>query len=276
MKKSLLIIVLFISILFLTGCNGTVTRELREAGFNLGTDKIVCSDLVPEKEGQATVNKIKYMMDTVAIAENGEVYEMSLGQKYSNNEHCKKIDVPFKVSALMDYSIAKGTDKKYYYLANQAGVKAYSEITVNDDSYRIYDLLLSGDDVLKVSTVDQSNGIYYVLLNDGNIYKYIVARDNYDSPYTIKSKTIIYNSENYGGKIIDFNYDVSNKGNIFVKTADAIYRMQVANKKQCDKYADVECKYKFMKDEILTKYYKTKILYYGPGIIITTYGRTFN
>lgn len=275
MKKSLLIIVLFISVLFLTGCNGTVTRELREDGFTLGVDNLTCTNLIPKKEGQAVSDKIRYMNETIAISQKGDIYKMSFDKKFSNNENCSKVNIPFKVSGIMNDSVVRGEDNKFYYLDNNTGAKPYSEVTVNDDSYEMYKLLLASADVKKVVTIDESNGIYYVLNTDGNVYRYVVSRANYDSPYSITSKTIQYGEENYG-KIVDFNYDNSTKEKTYVKTEDTVYRMQIVNKKECDKYADVECKYKFMKDETLTKYYKDKILYYGPTILITTYGRSFN
>ncbi|MBQ2639526.1 MAG: hypothetical protein IJF92_02055 [Bacilli bacterium] len=275
MRKNILLVLIFTCVLFLTGCNGTVTRELRESGFNLGTDNLVCTDLIPKKEGEVVSEKIRYINDNLAITDSGKIYELSYDQKFSNNENCRKVNTSFKVSAIMNDDVVRGEDNKFYYLSSDSGTNAYSEITVNDDSYEIYNLVLSSSEVKKVSTVDESKGIYYVLLTDGNVYKYVVDRSNYDSPYTIVSKTIAYNEDSYG-KIIDFNYDSSNKDKTYVKTDDVIYRMQVTNKDKCDKYADVECKYKFMKDEVLTKYYKTKILYYGPTILITTYGRTFN
>ena len=51
--------------------------------------------------------------------------------------------------------------------------------------------------------------------------------------------------------------------------------MQKTNEEECSKYADVKCEYKFKKDETLTEYYKDKILYYGPSILITTYKKEF-
>ena len=53
--------------------------------------------------------------------------------------------------------------------------------------------------------------------------------------------------------------------------------MTITNKEQCTEYVDIACKYKMKKDETLTKYYKEepKILYYGPSILITTYGKEF-
>ena len=274
MKKKLLLLILF-CVLFLTGCNGSVTRDFRKLGFEVSNDKLVCSTLIPKTEGQLVSEKISYMNELYAVTESGNIYEISVGQKYSNNENCKKADTMLKVSALMDDSIARGIDGKFYYMQSDSGVKAYSEIGINDDSYQLCNILLSSPEVKRVVTVDSNKGIYYALLTDGNVYKYVIKRDNYDDPYRIESRTIEYSEEQYG-KIIDFNYNDSEKDKTYVKTNDTIYRMQAINRDRCERYADVSCNYKFMRDEVMTKYYKTKILYYGPKVLITTYGRIFN
>ena len=53
--------------------------------------------------------------------------------------------------------------------------------------------------------------------------------------------------------------------------------MQITNKDECTEYADIACEYELKKDETLTKYYTEdpKILYFGPSILITTYGKEF-
>ena len=276
MKKSVLLITIILSILLITGCNGTVTREIRQDGFNLMQDSLVCKALIPEKEGLKANKKILYMNQTMAYSKDGDIYEMSMGQKYANGENCKKVNTSFKVDAYMDDNIVKGKDNKFYYTISQSNNNNYSEVNINDDSYAKYKILLDNKEVKKVITIDESNGIYYVLLDDGNVYKYIITRDEYNEPYKLKYKTIIYDSNDLDGKIIDFNFDGGTKEKTYLKTKNTIYRMQVTNKNKCTKYADVECKYSLKKDDILTKYYNNKILYYGSDILITTYGRTFN
>ena len=183
MKKKLLITVIFVSILFLTGCNGTVTRELRSDGFNLATDKVVCSSLIPKKEGQIVGNKIRYMNENFAVTEDGYIYEMSFSKKYSNNENCKIAKTSLKVAALMDDDIAKGTDGNFYYMNNEANRTPYSRVGVNDESYAIYKLLLSSDEVKRVITtnicilftfflIDSLHSIYCIICF--NIYLFLI------------------------------------------------------------------------------------------------------
>ena len=61
----------------------------------------------------------------------------------------------------------------------------------------------------------------------------------------------------------------------FIKTSNAIYRMQATNKEKCSKYADVVCKYKLKKDATLTEY-NDKLLAYNGSLLITDYGRVFS
>ena len=276
MKKSLLIIVLFVSILFLTGCNGTVTRELRKDGFNVMQGNITCNDLVPKKENLKANEEIMYMNENMAISKDGDIYEISLGQKYANNQNCKKVNISFKVDAYLDSSIVKGQDGKIYYTISDSSVNNYKEVNVNDDSYAKYKILFESSDVKKIITVDESAGSYYVLLDDGNVYNYIINRNDYNEPYKLKYKKIVYDSNDFDGKIIDFNYDGSIMEKIYIKTKNTIYRMTAINSKKCNNYADVDCEYEMLKDKVLTKYYNNKILYYGENILVTTYGRIFN
>ena len=264
-------------VFLLTGCNGNVTRDIRKDGFNLSGYKISCKDLIPIKEQEPASKKISFMNSNFAITTDGEIYEISLNQKYSNNDNCRIANTSLRVVALMDTNVFKASDGKFYYTVDNTNATAYSEVSPNDNSYAIYKLVLSDAKVKRVITVDQNAGSYYVLLDDGNIYNYVIKRGDYNSPYTIVSKDIIYDANLYEGKIVDVNYSVSNQNRIYIRTSNEIYRMLAVNYKKCNKYADIECKYKMKKDEVLTKYYLgNKILYFGPDMLITTYGKVFS
>ena len=277
MKNIKYIISVLLVVFLLTGCNGNITRDIRKDGFVLSNSKISCKDLIPVKEKNPVSKKISYMSNGFAVTTDGEIYEMSLNQKYSNNDNCKVANTNLRVVAMFDNNVFRASDGKYYYTIENTNTAAYSQVSANDNSYAIYNLILSEAKVKKVVTVDQNAGSYYVLLDDGNIYNYIITRSDYNSPYVIVSKDIVYDANNYESKIIDFNYSSSDKSKTYIRTGNEIYRMQATNKKKCEKYVDIKCKYKMKKDEVLTKYYlENKILYYGPSILITTYGRVFN
>lgn len=273
MKKTKKILGIFLLTLVLTGCNGNVTRELRHAGFSLSNEEFSCSTLMPEKESEEPKEKLIYSNSSFAITESGKLYELSLSQPYSNDENCKEVPFSIDIIAYMDDKILKGEDNKFYYAPGTTTTAPLTKVTANDSNYQLYKLLLGNATVEKVITVDSNAGIYYVLENDGTVYQYNITRKDYNAPYTLTSKVPVYAKQDYG-EIIDFNY-AGESTTTYIKTKDEIYRMQMTNEKECTKYADVECKYKLKKDETLTKYYKDKIIYYGPNLLITTYGKEF-
>lgn len=272
MKKTKLLFVLLGSIILCTACDGDVTRDIRHDGFSYGNE-FSCKYFFPADKEDTSYLKIKYLTSSSIIDTSGKIYEVSLGQTYANDQNCKKADTNITVKAIMDESIIKGTDNKYYYLTSQNNVTQYSEVTATDNSYYIYDLLLKGDDVIKVVTGDSSTGLYYVLKTDGNVYGYIVTQADRNSPPAITSSTIAYNQEDYGGKIIDFNY-AGNSTNTFVKTNNKIYRMYVSNGENCSKYADVTCTYEMKEDKTLNEY-SDRIIVYNGNTLITDYHRIF-
>ncbi len=276
MNKLKTIIVVVILTFILTGCNGNVTRDIRHAGFSLASNEFICSDLMPKNDKDTSYKKISYMNDKFAITEEGTIYEVSLNQQYANKENCKMSPFTGKVVATLDDNIIKAEDGKLYYTPANTSSTPYTEVTVNDNSYEIYKLLFEDSTVKKVITADQSAGSYYVLSSDGNIYNYIINRESYNSPYILQDKKVAYYKVDYNGEIIDFSYNSNNKSLVYLKTNNEIYRTLATNAKECNKYADVTCKYKLQKDETLTKYYKDKILYYGPTTLITTYGKMFS
>ena len=178
MKKKVLLLLLIAGFCFLcTGCVGNVTRGIRHAGFTLSDAEFVCSLLVPGKDN-LDYEKIRYITTTnKAITESGKVYDLSLGQSFSNEQNCKASDFTKKVVAIMDDNVVKAADGKYYYLSsNDASNKnKYPEVTENDQSYSIYNLLFSDSAIRKVITIDSNAGIYYALKSDGNIYKLIIT-----------------------------------------------------------------------------------------------------
>ena len=218
-------------------------------------------------------DKLKYVNSTKAITSDGKIYELSLGQKFSNEQNCMEADFNKRVVAILDSNIIKADDNNFYYLSSENNVEAYTMVTVNDKSYDIYEILFSDSDVIRIVTVDGNSGIYYALKNDGNIYKLIITRSSSQEPYALTSSEIVYSKGRYG-KIVDFNYDINNT-TTFIRTDDAIYRMLKTNKKECSKYADIECKYEMSEDTQLFKY-NNYILGFNGQLLISSYGKVFN
>ena len=230
--------------------------------------------VMPEKESEEPKEKMIYSNSSFAITESGKLYELSLSQPYSNDENCKEVPFSIDIIAYMDDKILKGEDNKFYYAPGTTNTSPLTEVTANDSNYQLYTLLLGSAQVKKVITVDSNAGIYYVLEDDGNVYQYTITRQDYNSPYTLSEKKTVYEKSKYG-EIIDFNY-AGESSTTYIKTKTKLYRMQATNAEECSKYADVACKYKMKYDETLTEYYNNnKIIYYGPSIILTDYGKQF-
>lgn len=269
LKKVVMMIGLFmVTLLFCSGCDGDVTRALRHDGFNIGNNEFVCSAFADEDNRE----KIKFMTGTNIITESGKIYDLSLSQKYSNDEHCKLADTNLKVVAIFDGKVFKADDNKMYYLATGDG-NSYTEVTQADNSYYLYELLLKPEGTIKVLTADSSSGIYYVLKSDGNVYAYTIESSNRGNPPSIVGTTAVYESGYYGGDIIDFNY-AGNSGATFVRSASNVYRMKATNSAECSKYADVNCDYAMSESEVFSEY-GDYILAYNGSTLITTYNKIF-
>ena len=272
MKKKYCFLFILVCLLC-TACNGTVTRELRHAGFNVG-NKFACARFYPQGKEKTAHEKILYLTGTHIINSEGKIYEISMGQPYANNEQCKEAETTLRVKAILDDSIIKATDGKYYYLMPQNNVNSYSEIPETDNSYLIYDILLKDEDVVKVITADRSTGLYYVLKTDGNIYGNEVISIDRNSPPQLVSTKIVYSKSDYGSRIVDFNY-AGDSINTFLKTEETVYRMVVTNGDECKKYADIACTYEMKEEPIFSKY-NDRIIVYNGSLLITDYQMTFS
>lgn len=272
-KKCLFGLLILLIIGCCSACDGTVTRALRHDGFTYG-DEFVCDPFFPKDKEDTSYEKIKYLTSSHIINDKGKIYEMSLGQKYSNDLNCKPADTNIEVVALFDNKVVKATDGKFYYLATDNNTVAYSEVSNQDRSYLVYELLLNPEGTIKVITVDDSAGLYYVLKSDGNVYGFTVAQNDRKSPPSIANITIVYNKNNYDGDIIDFNFAGESPAT-FVRTTNKIYKLYAENGDDCNKYADVVCDYKMKESDSYTEY-KDYYLAYNGYMLITTYGRVFN
>ena len=273
LKNTFMTMVIFtLTIILCCSCDGNTTRDIRHAGYSLTGDKFVCSDLVPENDKDTSYKKIKYYNSSYIITEDGEIYEISIGLKYANNENCKKADASFKVDAIFG-DIARGKDGNLYYLTTQNSASKYSAIPNTDKTYQLYSLLLNDTNNIKIQTHDNNTGSYLILKNDGNIYNYIVSRTEDNKEYIVVSSAIAYSKTEFNGNIIDFSYQ-GNSLNTFIKTENSVYRLRVKNKEECGKFADVTCEYEMQEDEAFLNH-KDQILSFNGSTLITTYGKMF-
>lgn len=271
-KKVIYISLLFLAVLLCSACDGDVTRDIRHAGFSVST-KFICDGFYPTKKEDILYKKIKYLTNTNIIDAEGRIYEVSFDQVYENKQNCKKASTDIIVRAIYDGKVVKATDNKYYYLISDNGITRYSQVSEVDNSYELYNILLSDVNVVKVATIDSSKGLFYVLKNDGNIYSYTVTKADYNSPLKITARSMVYDISMYNSKIVDFNY-AGESSSTYIKTEDAVYRMKATNYDRCSKYADVECIYEIERDEVFDKY-GDRIIAFNGNILITDYKQVF-
>lgn len=268
MKKKMIFITLLIPII--TGCQGNITRDIRHAGFNLSDEKFTCEELIPTDDKNMPI--VTYIDENYAINEDNELFQISIGKKYSNNKNCKKTKSVGKVVSTIDNKILKSVDNKLYYAPTTNTI--IKEILPTDENYILYQTLTNDPTIKKVQTIDNQKGIYYILKEDGNIYEYNLLKDINLNTYQITNTKILYNKEKYDGMIIDFNYNFNNQNAIFVKTKNTYYRMLTQNEEECTKYIDVACEYKMKKDELLNSN-KESIVHYNGSILYTDYNKIF-
>ncbi len=264
--------ILLVVICFCCGCDGNVTRDIRHAGYTLSNDTFTCSDLVPKDEKDISYKKIKYYNNSYLVTEDGEIYELSIGQKYSNNENCKKADTSILVDGIFG-DVARGRDGKIYYLTTQNNAAKYSAVPNTDNSYSLYSLLLGDVNNRKVQVADNNTGSYLVLKSDGNIYNYIISRTQDNKNYMVVGSSVAYSKTEFGGNIIDFSYQGNSTGT-FMRTTNTVYRLRASNAEECSKYADVECVYKMEEDDAFLNH-KDKIISFNGSTLITSYGKIF-
>ena len=274
MKIRFKIVILCLSILFVcSGCdmaNADTTRDIRHSGFSVSDTDIECPMLFSNDEGY---EKIKFFTTGYAITEEGNFYALSLGKVYKNGMNCK-IPENFnkKVKAIIDNSVVKTTDGRYYYITSNSNSGAFSEVPLNDSNYSIYRILFNDASIVKAITVDSDLGYYYVLKTDGNVYNIVIGEN--DNGHYLASSSIVYSKNAYDGNIIDFNY-AGNSPSTYIRTDTKIFRMLPQNASECSTYADVFCEYKIELDSGLSGHID-KIVAFDGNYLITNYGKTFS
>lgn len=271
-RKIIGISLLFIVLVLCTGCNGNITRDIRHDGFDVST-KFICDSFYPSNKNDTSYKKIKYLTNNNIIDNNGYIYEISLDQVYESKQNCKKAKTDIVVKAIFDNKIVKSKDNKYYYLETDNNVVKYSLVLETDNNYELYNMLLYDDDIVKVVTADGSRGTYYILKTDGVVYSYTINRADYNSPLRVVNKIIAYDKDEFGDKIIDFNYAGESTAT-YVRTEKNVYRMRIINYDKCSKYADVSCIQQMEKDEVFEKYID-RIIAYNGNTLITDYKQVF-
>lgn len=277
MKKVFVLISIMMFALVLTGCNGNITRALRNDGFSVKDNKFKCSllnlDGKVDDEEDNTSEDVKFLVGNYAIGVSGNIYQLSYDQLFSNDMNCKKVaNIPTK--AVLDDKFILGEDGQYYYLTADNGgvVEPFSVMPQEDENFQVLSLFFTGD-VKKAITVNSNINSYYVLKEDGSIYNYVLTQDKDTKQYFVKSDNVQFTSNSYDGKIIDFFYAGDSTATFF-RTPTSIYRNLIGNEEECSKYVDVPCEFEIAVDTTLTENLDKIVLYNGK-ILFTSYGKMF-
>ena len=308
-KKSFCkIIFVFVLVFLVTGCrHGPTTRGIRRSGFNIGNAMFECQEFLPEQQSifeelftdtppDTDYTRIWYMDESRIITDTGVIYDYVLGGTFSNNKSCKQAEFTKNVVAVMDNKIVKASDGNLYYFSDSGQAAIYSRVTSEDNSLKTYQILFEDPSVIKVITIDDSNGIYYLLKRNGNVYKYVITKSYSNEPPSLKSSEIVFSKSAYGF-ITDFNYSISDLGanynlgkneNVDTNAMYPLrfYRSIATNAAMCTKYQDIQCQYTMKFDDPLadieqTGYYslslyQNEMIVYNGRMVITKYGKVFN
>jgi len=245
------------------------------------------------------------------VTENDDVYLFNLYELYSNNTNCKKIDDKFDEISFVVRDIDGGfkyfnsnMQEIYINISDYNGTVEASDVYDRDNFvYGVYDS--TNTDVRKtILTVLEENGYIKTQLapgplgikGDNKIYGFYLSNiggnANFLDEFIIRNQTVEFRAD-YGEKIIDFyftpnvdyyyygrsdsHYNEEKLNNYmfdnFVLTDKGYYRYLLVDE-DCEKYIDIECEYKLMKDEELTKF-KDYILYRDELVLITKNGRVY-
>lgn len=204
----------------------------------------------------AVIKKYNYL-----ISKDRNIYELN-DKKYSDtNENCKLLDESIKVQSIFDgYFITDNNDIYRFEYNNDDKIfkKINNNEYIKEKSY-IFDYI-KNNDVKYMETYDDEVNYdtqvfiekFLVLKNDGKIYMltYKGKNINYDIKYSLDSEEVFQDikDENIKSFLIskgnDNGYIITNK-NIYVQTI---------KNKECKEYADIQCEYKYVKLDYLSKY----------------------
>lgn len=245
-KKITIFGLLFICII-LTGCRNDKEKELSTKEQINKTyeyySNIKCSDID---------NVID--LDFGGFVTKNKAYELNIEQVYSNEQNCKEVPIDN-----LDDDIIMGSGQSIAYTRkNSYGIgKGMRKITNNNKEYALFSTL--GNNVLYHDS-NATNG-YYIASVDNNI-KMIKTTGN-EEKISIKNIIDVYTNFSSDEQVISIS-------EYFIKTNKAFYKIKKykENKEECEKYADISCKYGFKinKDKTLTNNYDN-ILFAGFYII---------
>lgn len=186
---------------------------------------------------------VRNTFDSNIIINDGKLYNISLGLKYSNEQNCKEISDINITKVVNNYYISN--DGKVYTI-DENGIKEYH----NNGKFPSY---MMGEEIVMAHSYGTSSEYkYYVLKTDGKIYDVVFDREFHFEDgvgtyrYNVKEEKVYKEFEEEKIK----SFDVV-EGNVdFVITDKNLYINKVTNM-ECYQYADVECIYELSLNDVM-------------------------
>ncbi len=214
----------------------------------------------PQKIGKfiCDVNGYKSTFENNVVIVSNNLYNITLNKKFTNEQSCSKIS---------DIKIARLIDE--YYIDENGNIYSLdnNELTIVDNLGKIPDYLFN-EEVVAAYRYGASNEFkYFVLKDDGKIYKIKFKREYYFANGQGSYKFITLSHDefmSYEGENIEA-FKVVDDEIVYVKTNQNIYIKNLVDER-CREYADIECKYDLIKNEKINLKDIKFIDYYGDEV----------
>ncbi|MBQ3307966.1 MAG: hypothetical protein IJG68_07240 [Bacilli bacterium] len=260
-KKSFIFVLICFVLLFgLCGCkNGKESNEKSiKKGINSKytfKNKIVCDALDDD------VVSFGYNMNYFVT--KNKVYQFNKDKLFSNDQNCKEIEIEELDSDII--AIGGSIDTKYSTYSYEPSLKKFSpyyhfsngEISSRRESFYKQWFDGQGDNIR-----------YSYAVNNLKNYMGIIFIDDSIKMFGIKNNNIYYADVEH---VFESDEEILIVFDGYLRTNKAFYKIKAykMNKEECEKYADVSCKYGFKleKDQFLNQYYDD-IKYAGKNILI--------
>lgn len=207
------------------------------------------------------------------VLEDGTFYSWLYGDDlYSSGQQCKKTNIDKKFESIktnfIHYGLIQTNDKGFYHFRLDEKYEGYLETETMPDSDEIY--FYNNSEIVSFSrfsfeplkNADSTTSEYFVLRNDGNLYKDILSV-SYNDAKSIQSK-IAFSNEVYGEiKAYKFHWlDLldssagpdSGSDILFFITEDSFYYRKEVVTNDCKNFVDVKCEIDYVKSKLYEKY----------------------
>ena len=247
-NKQLLSLLLLIGILIITGCK---TKEIPTKDRISKTyqyyNNIKCQD----------INNI-IDLDFGGFVTKNKAFELNIEKLYSNDTNCKEVTIDN-----LDSELIRGSGRSIVYTkGKQYGIgKNFQKNVSENNEYKLFSTL--GNQIIYNYSTSLKG--YYTVSVDNKIK--MIKPSGGDGPQSIKNQIDLKDSFASDEEVLTISDN-------FIKTNKGYYKVKAykENKKECEKYIDIKCKYGFKieKEKTLTDNYKD-ILFAGYYIIDKDY-----